>query len=195
MTAPRSSGSRKSSFSPTNDADSWNACAATNKQPIEFTGCKCSKAHDLPASLSRAATPPHHSDATHRVLFLSTAAEGRLCLLPARGEKEHMLQGSYYFKVTKFRVTVTFVTVLDTYAPYLAQSDAARQACQVAAARAVPARGLATRSRAALGIKPPSTTTRAQGAVAGLGQAGAGNAAQRTAQNVVRHVPGSMARG
>src|SRR5690242_20844191 len=45
-----------------------------------------------------------------------------------------------------------------------------------ARASAVPAGGLATRARAALGIMLSGTTTGARGAVAGLGQAGAGNA-------------------
>src|SRR5690242_14881358 len=54
----------------------------------------------------------------------------------------------------------------------------------IARASAVPAGGLATRARAALGIKPLGTMTGVHGAFWTSGQAGAGNAAQRDAQNV-----------
>jgi len=53
-------------------------------------------------------------------------------------------------------------------------------------ASAVPAGGLAHRSRAAPGITHAGTTTGAGGAVPGLGQAKAGNSRWS-------HVPGSMA--
>ena len=68
--------------------------------------------------------------------------------------------------------------------------DAARPASRAVGASAVPARGLAIRARAALGIMFSGTTAGVRGAASGLGQEGAGNA--RLA-NFTVHVPGSLA--
>ena len=59
-------------------------------------------------------------------------------------------------RATNFIVTdlLTFVTVNVTCTIVLARTDMAREAFPDHGARAVPARGLASRSRAALGINP-----------------------------------------
>jgi len=68
--------------------------------------------------------------------------------------------------MTKSRVTasLTYVTDYVTYAPNLAQSDGLRPAGCMHGASAVPAGGLATRSRAASGTRPTGTTTGLRGA-------------------------------
>jgi hypothetical protein len=113
----------------------------------------------------------------------ASLASARETPSPARGEG-------------KISVTdpLTFVPVSDTYRPNLAHcSDAVREAFPNCGASAVPAGGLATRSRAALGINPsalrPGCAVRA-----GLrDRQGWVTPAQRDTQNVFRHVPGSLA--
>src|SRR6516164_7188406 len=88
-----------------------------------------------------------------------------------------------------FSLTVVSDCVTYTFEsrPVIGRGSAGMPDCGASAA---PAGGLAT---GGFGHHLSGTMTGARGAIAGLGQAGAGNARSKDAQNVSRRVPGSLA--